>query len=87
MSIVNAASYEGAHTPEEVGYVDFFESMEIGGDRVAVLRQLAEGNPDFHPSTRDEKTKAATVVLRCATANRLDDLERAVDGGVNVIKS
>lgn len=36
---------------------------------------------------RSEKTRTATIVLRGATQNRLDDLERAIDDGVNVIKA
>ncbi|TFK64293.1 T-complex protein 1 [Pluteus cervinus] len=76
----------GAPTPEEAGFVDIFETKEIGGDRVTVLRQLVEGDEGFDPSARGERTRTATIVLRGATANRLDDLERAVDDGVNVIK-
>lgn len=34
-----------------------------------------------------EKSKTATIVLRGATANVLDDMERAIDDGVNVIKA
>ncbi|KAJ7057806.1 chaperonin Cpn60/TCP-1 family [Mycena amicta] len=68
-----------------MGYVDVFETIEIGGDRVTVLRQLVDGDTGY--SGRTEKTKTATIVLRGATANRLDDLERAVDDGVNVLKA
>ncbi len=53
------------------------ECTEIGGDRVTVFRQDGTG----------EKSRMATIVLRGATANLLDDLERAVDDGVNVIKA
>jgi chaperonin GroEL (HSP60 family) len=70
----------GAPTPEEAGYIDVFETIEIGGDRVTVLRQLDE-------EEGGEKTRTATILLRGATANRLDDLERAIDDGVNVIKA
>lgn len=75
----------GAPTPEEAGFVDIFETTEIGGDRVTVLRQLAPGEDGYEGHT--EKTRTATIVLRGATANHLDDLERAIDDGVNVIKS
>ena len=87
--VVNATPLArlGAPTAEEAGFVDVFECTEIGGDRVTVLRQIAEGDPDFVPGTPGEKTRTATVVLRGATQNRLDDLERAVDDGVNVIKA
>jgi T-complex protein 1 subunit theta len=73
-------------TPEEAGFVDVFETTEVGGDRVTVLRQLVQGEPGFDPSSGG-RTRTATIVLRGATASRLDDLERAVDDGVNVIKS
>ncbi|OCF55454.1 T-complex protein 1, theta subunit [Kwoniella mangroviensis CBS 10435] len=65
----------GAPTAEEAGMVDVFETVEIGGDRVTVLRQ-EEG----------EKTRTATIVLRGATANYLDDLERSLDDGINTVR-
>jgi T-complex protein 1 subunit theta len=37
--------------------------------------------------TDDDSTKTATIVLRGGTQNTLDDLERAIDDGVNVIKA
>lgn len=65
----------GAPMPEEMGTIDVVETIEIGGDRVTVFRQ------------EDEKTKTATIVLRGATQNHLDDIERAIDDGVNVVKA
>ncbi|KZT72374.1 T-complex protein 1 [Daedalea quercina L-15889] len=87
--VVNATPLArmGAPTAEEAGAVDVFECIEIGGDRVTVLRQLAPGEPGFDASAPGERTRTATIVLRGATANRLDDLERAVDDGVSVIKA
>lgn len=87
--VVNATPLArvGAPTPEEAGFVDVFETVEIGGDRVTVLRQLSPDEPGFDPTSGGEKTRTATIVLRGATANHLDDLERAIDDGVNVIKS
>lgn len=35
----------------------------------------------------NESTKTATIVLRGATQNYLDDLERAIDDGVNLVKA
>jgi T-complex protein 1 subunit theta len=66
----------GAPTPEEAGYVSPLETIEIGGDRVTVIRQ-----------EESERTRTATIVLRGATANHLDDLERSVDDGVNTVRS
>ncbi|EOO02726.1 putative t-complex protein 1 subunit theta protein [Phaeoacremonium minimum UCRPA7] len=65
----------GAPMPDEMGTVDIVETLEIGGDRVTVFRQ------------EDEVTRTATLVLRGATQNHLDDIERAVDDGVNVVKA
>lgn len=65
----------GAPMPDEMGSVDVVETMEIGGDRVTVFRQ------------ENEQTRTATLVLRGATQNHLDDVERAVDDGVNVVKA
>ncbi|KFA80202.1 hypothetical protein S40288_07320 [Stachybotrys chartarum IBT 40288] len=65
----------GAPMPDEMGSIDVVETIEIGGDRVTVFRQ------------EDEVTRTATLVLRGATQNHLDDVERAVDDGVNVVKA
>ncbi|KAK3313516.1 T-complex protein 1 subunit theta [Apodospora peruviana] len=65
----------GAPMPDEMGSIDVVETLEIGGDRVTVFRQ------------ENDVTRTATIVLRGATTNHLDDVERAVDDGVNVIKS
>ena len=54
---------------------------------MTVLRQLADGDEGFDQKTQGEKTRTATIVLRGATSNHLDDLERAIDDGVNVIKA
>ncbi|KAI9893461.1 MAG: T-complex protein 1 subunit theta [Vezdaea aestivalis] len=65
----------GAPMPDEMGKIDIVETLEIGGDRVTVFRQ------------ENESTKTATLVLRGATQNHLEDVERAVDDGVNVFKA
>lgn len=65
----------GAPMPDEMGSVDIVETLEIGGDRVTVFRQ------------EDDQTRTATLVLRGATQNHLEDVERAVDDGVNVVKA
>ena len=87
--VVNATPLArmGAPTPEEAGFIDVFECIEVGGDRVTVLRQLLPGDEGYDPHSPADRTRTATVVLRGATANRLDDLERAIDDGVSVIKS
>lgn len=67
----------GAPMPDEMGSVDIIETIEIGGDRVTVFRQEEAATI----------TRTATLVLRGATQNHLDDVERAVDDGVNVVKA
>lgn len=67
----------GAPMPDEMGSIDVVETAEIGGDRVTVFRQESD----------TAVTRTATIVLRGATQNHLDDVERAIDDGVNVIKA
>ena len=67
----------GAPMPDEMGTVDVVETTEIGGDRVTVFRQEDVNSP----------TRTATIVLRGATQNHLEDVERAIDDGVNVVKA
>lgn len=64
----------GAPMPDEMGLVDVVATKEIGGDRVTVFRQ------------NESISKTATIVLRGATHNLLDDIERAIDDGVNSIR-
>ncbi|KAI9718170.1 MAG: T-complex protein 1 subunit theta [Chrysothrix sp. TS-e1954] len=66
----------GAPMPDEMGSIDVVETLEIGGDRVTVFRQDGEG-----------VSRTSTIVLRGATQNHLEDVERAVDDGVNVVKA
>lgn len=65
----------GAPMPDEMGKIDIVETLEIGGDRVTVFRQ------------ENDATRTATLVIRGATQNHLDDIERAIDDGVNVVKA
>ncbi|XP_052147973.1 T-complex protein 1 subunit theta [Oryza glaberrima] len=60
---------------DELGYADSVSVEEIGGARVTVVKNEEGGN------------SVATVVLRGSTDSILDDLERAVDDGVNTYKS
>ena len=59
---------------EEMGSVDVCEVVEIGSDRCIVFRQ------------ENTRTRTVSLVLRGATLNVLDDVERAVDNGVNAVK-
>jgi T-complex protein 1 subunit theta len=92
--VVNATPVErmGTLTPEEVGWVDVYETVEFDGDHMTVLRQLVAGDPGFEKSGKrgdgkGDKTPTATVVLRGSTANDLDSLESAIDDGMSLIRS
>ncbi|KAL3754964.1 hypothetical protein ACJRO7_002101 [Eucalyptus globulus] len=61
--------------PADLGYIDLVSVMEIGGARVIVVRNEEGGS------------SVSTVVLRASTDSILDDLERAVDDGVNTYKA
>ncbi|GLT27506.1 hypothetical protein SLA2020_024970 [Shorea laevis] len=61
--------------PDDLGYVDSVSVQEIGGVRVTIVRSEEGGN------------RVSTVVLRGSTDSILDDLERAVDDGVNTYKA
>lgn len=60
--------------PADVGYADDVHFKEISSQRCIVFRR------------DEEENKMATIVLRGSTINLLDDLERAIDDGVNTIK-
>ncbi|KAG2273152.1 hypothetical protein Bca52824_067707 [Brassica carinata] len=61
-------------SPDDLGYVDSIAVEEIGGVTVTIARNEQGGN------------SISTVVLRGSTDSILDDLERAVDDGVNTYK-
>ncbi|XP_020208077.1 T-complex protein 1 subunit theta [Cajanus cajan] len=65
----------GQPNPDDLGYVDSVSVEEIGGVRVIIVKNEEGGN------------SVATVVLRGSTDSILDDLERAVDDGVNTYKA
>jgi len=62
-------------TPDEMGYADEVSFQEISSTWCTVFRRDQEEN------------KMATIVLRGATHAQLDDVERAIDNGVNAVKS
>jgi len=61
-------------TAEELGYADLVRVDELGDTSVVIFKMdAAESN-------------IATVVVRGATENYMDDIERAIDDGVNTYK-
>ncbi|CAM8887004.1 unnamed protein product [Rhodiola kirilowii] len=65
----------GQPNPDDLGFVDSVSVEEIGGVRVTIVRNEEGGN------------SVSTIVLRASTDSILDDLERAVDDGVNTYKA
>jgi len=62
-------------SPEEAGHCDSVYLDEIGETPVVVFKQ------------EREDTAVATVVVRGATTNIMDDVSRAIDDGVNAFKT
>lgn len=60
--------------PDEMGVCDEVQVDEIG-DTPVVIFKMAE-----------KKSKIATIIIRGATDNIMDDVERALDDGINVFK-
>ena len=60
---------------EQLGMAQKLEAIEIGGSKVTVIKQ-------------DRRVgKVATIILRGATDHLMDDMERAIDDGVNTFKA
>jgi T-complex protein 1 subunit theta len=62
-------------TAEEAGHCDFVRVDEIGETPVVIFKQ------------EKEETAVATLIIRGSTDNIMDDIERAVDDGVNTFKA
>lgn len=65
----------GTPTAEELGYADEVAVREISSTRVTIFRR------------NEEENRLATIVLRGSTYSLLEDAERAIDDGVNTVKS
>lgn len=63
----------GPPLPEELGYVESVKVEEISSQKLTILK------------SRD--AKISTIVLRSASPNVLDELERAVDNAVHVVRA
>jgi len=62
-------------TAEELGRADSVYVDELGDSQIVVFK------------VGDKESRVSTIVIRGATDNYMDDIERAVDDGVNVFKS
>ena len=64
-----------APTPEETGESDDVCVEEIASEKVVIFKR------------NTEDCKLSTIILRGSTKNVLEDVERAIDDGVNVFRS
>ena len=62
-------------TPEDLGHCAHIHVKEIGSTRCTIFD---------HES---DDSRVATIVVRGSTPNIMDDVERAIDDGINVVKS
>eukprot|EP00708_Paratrimastix_pyriformis_P002355 GAFH01001101.1.p1 GENE.GAFH01001101.1~~GAFH01001101.1.p1 ORF type:complete len:549 (-),score=203.73 GAFH01001101.1:326-1903(-) len=67
----------GAPTAEEMGHCAAIDAQEVGGTRVLVLSQ--EGG--------SATSRISTILVRAATQNTLDEIEKVIEDGVNVFKT
>jgi T-complex protein 1 subunit theta len=63
-----------APTAEELGYADVVRVEELGDTSIVVFKMDSS------------ESRIATIVVRGATDNYMDDIERAIDDGVNTYK-
>lgn len=66
----------GGVRPEDQGFCSLIYIKRVGSTKICVFQQ----------DSKDD-TNVATVLLRASTNNILNDVERAVDDGVNVVKA
>jgi len=62
-------------TEQDLGYCKHVYVKEIGSTRCTIFDHEADDS------------KVATIVVRGSTVNIMDDVERAIDDGINVVKS
>jgi len=62
-------------SPDDLGYANEVNFKEISSQKCTIIRRDMDEN------------KMATIVLRGSTIAQLDDVERAIDDGVNCIKT
>jgi len=65
-------------TKEDFGYIESLYTQEIGGDVITVFSQ---GNKNIGES------EVSSIIIRGATDTILQDVERAIDDGVNMVKA
>ncbi|CAH1173507.1 unnamed protein product [Phaedon cochleariae] len=63
-----------APTPQEIGYADIVCVEELGDTPIVAFRLVGK------------ESRISTIVIRGATDNYMDDIERAIDDGVNTFK-
>eukprot|EP00455_Lapot_gusevi_P045403 TRINITY_DN5801_c0_g2_i1.p1 TRINITY_DN5801_c0_g2~~TRINITY_DN5801_c0_g2_i1.p1 ORF type:complete len:540 (+),score=224.37 TRINITY_DN5801_c0_g2_i1:86-1705(+) len=65
----------GAISPEDLGFCSSINVQEVGSHKITILNQNLQDSA------------LTTIVIRGSSQNILNDIERAVDDGVNVVRS
>ena len=67
--------------PDDLGYASNVYAKEIGGAKVIIFEQ------EQADAMKTDKGSLSTIILRSSTQNALNDNERAVEDGINVISA
>jgi len=70
----------GPATPDEIGFANSVKVTEVGGRKVTIFSSDEDSNDG-------KGCRLSTVLLRAATSNLLQDLERAADDGVRAAQT
>ena len=60
-------------TPDEVGFADIVDCQEIAGQKVTRFQR--------------SESRISTILIRGSTDNFMDDVERAIESGINTYKA
>ncbi len=66
----------GPVRPEETGFAQRIFVKEVGSQKITIIEQGAQ-----------DHVQVATILLRASTHNILNDIERAIDDGVNTVRA
>lgn len=60
----------------DLGFVEQIYTKEVGSDYITVFEQVALGD-----------SEVSTIIVRASTETQLNDVERAIDDGVNMVRA
>ena len=75
----------GPLRPEECGYASVVYVREVGGSKVTVFECGATASTDGDDV--GDHVQVSTILLRSSTHHSLNDIERAIDDGINTVRA